>query len=217
MMDKSFIFLLAAFVCSVGSAHIPTIPCPNYFRYVSDPYQNIEGLILVPYYQTPELLLAVNASMKGFFGQENSNMQLTMLTTATDLIQGLSTIVKYKLQFPVQDSIPQITSIIFNGQQFCTGPPVPNSHQTTEFYISRKMSLNSPIQNRVQRRQLSAGLLDNKNIPDQGNSYFYPSGYGVYDDSITFQHKPHPDEDTHRNFYDYSEEIYLIPMNRKAN
>ncbi|XP_048520108.1 uncharacterized protein LOC109544700 isoform X2 [Dendroctonus ponderosae] len=94
-------------------------------RYVSDPYQNIEGLILVPYYQTPELLLAVNASMKGFFGQENSNMQLTMLTTATDLIQGLSTIVKYKLQFPVQDSIPQITSIIFNGQQFCTGPPVP--------------------------------------------------------------------------------------------
>lgn len=55
-------------------------------------------------------------------------MQLTMLTAASDLIKGLSAIVKYKVQFPVQYSIPQITSVVFNGQQFCTGPPAPRKH-----------------------------------------------------------------------------------------
>lgn len=99
-------------------------PCPDFFQYRYEQNQYFGAIELPPPPIGTTLKIYVNFSVRSslpgsFYGSIKLNG--TREETLSDIIKGNN--VRYKVTFPVPWPLPKLTSIIFNNQIICTGPP----------------------------------------------------------------------------------------------
>ncbi|KFB37608.1 AGAP001708-PA-like protein [Anopheles sinensis] len=107
---------------SVGSA---VSPCPAIFKYASDSIkQQIYGIVdtreqVVDKVGTLELHLSIAGELRSKYVGS-----IEAIEDSTQILEqfGKGRGVQYRVNFPLQDPLPKITKVIFNGRELCTGP-----------------------------------------------------------------------------------------------
>ncbi|XP_063708228.1 serine proteinase stubble-like [Culicoides brevitarsis] len=122
-----FTFLLvffAFFVQKISSVQYLPNPCPNYFRYFREGYVTY-GIIEVPPIELGmNLKLNVELSLKAQL-PNNYYGSLELLGKKAAALQSIlyGRRIRYKVNFPMQHTLPRLTKIVYNGQLICHGPP----------------------------------------------------------------------------------------------
>ncbi|KAL1494473.1 hypothetical protein ABEB36_010069 [Hypothenemus hampei] len=167
-------------------------PYPNAFNYASETYKNVredssEG--------SKEVFFQENFLLREYFQRVHPNMN-HMTTETRNLVNDASLTTTYKSIFPVPTTIPQATKNTLNHWQYLQLHPYAdrannaeiNMYTTTFKEIDRKI-LPQPTQlprvakstNVKLKRNYDKGLLELWDIPADGNDYFLPADYVVYD------------------------------------
>ncbi|XP_058061869.1 serine protease gd-like [Anopheles bellator] len=110
---------------SVGSAALPASPCPAIFRYAADSIkQQIYGVVdtrqqPVDKTGTLELHLSIAGELLSkYVGSIEAIEDNAQITEQFRKGRGVS----YRINFPVQEPLPKLTKLVFNGRELCTGP-----------------------------------------------------------------------------------------------
>ncbi|XP_052867652.1 serine protease gd-like [Anopheles cruzii] len=127
---RSAVLLLAVLLgsaeCgSVGSTALPASPCPSIFRYAADSIkQQIYGVVDTRQQQvdktgTLELHLSIAGELLSkYVGSIEAIEDNAQITEQFSKGRGVS----YRINFPLQEPLPKLTKLVFNGRELCTGP-----------------------------------------------------------------------------------------------
>lgn len=122
MLSK--IIIVACLLIISYAQQSPNSPCPRIFHYETDGVQWY-GIIKLPSPPFGSVLkLNLKMSIRTKLPTKYAG-RIEMLGERSDILQQLLKrgTLKYKVHFPLLTIIPRITSVIFNNQVFCTGPP----------------------------------------------------------------------------------------------
>lgn len=157
----------------IGNA-IPKSPCPFYFRYSRNDQNALYGLLNIP---SPELGKTLKVIVEISIASRLTAPyvgSLELANSKTDALQKMmrNYPIKYKLNFPVQNPIPRIKSIVTNGQVICTGTNLQSLIVTT-------IRLENILHSQGNPRQLSLKFRTNKQISDY--DYEYDENFLLHD------------------------------------
>ncbi|XP_058115828.1 uncharacterized protein LOC131284399 [Anopheles ziemanni] len=107
---------------SIGNA---VSPCPAIFKYASDSIkQQIYGIVdtreqAVDKVGTLELHLSIAGELRSKYVGS-----IEAIEDSTQILEqfGKGRGVQYRVNFPLQDPLPKVTKVIFNGRELCAGP-----------------------------------------------------------------------------------------------
>uniref|UniRef100_A0A182PSJ6 GD_N domain-containing protein n=1 Tax=Anopheles epiroticus TaxID=199890 RepID=A0A182PSJ6_9DIPT len=100
-------------------------PCPTIFRYATDSIkQQIYGIVdtseqLVDKVGTLELHLSIAGELHSKYVGS-----IEAIEDSAQILEqfGKGRGVTYRVNFPIQEPLPKLTKVIFNGRELCTGP-----------------------------------------------------------------------------------------------
>ncbi|XP_058824276.1 chymotrypsin-like protease CTRL-1 isoform X2 [Topomyia yanbarensis] len=124
MIIDSIVVVICVIGLSSAIAQYPQSPCPNIFSYRKDQIKNqIYGHIQIRNLEA-EQLVKLNVDLAiGARPPLNNIGSITLVKSRADsyvdIIRGLPA--QYRINFPMQNPLPQILSIVLNGQTICTG------------------------------------------------------------------------------------------------
>uniref|UniRef100_A0AAG5D0J2 Serine protease gd N-terminal domain-containing protein n=1 Tax=Anopheles atroparvus TaxID=41427 RepID=A0AAG5D0J2_ANOAO len=116
--------VLPSFAYSASVANTVS-PCPAIFKYATDSIkQQIYGIVdtreqAVDKAGTLELHLSIAGELRSKYVGS-----IEAIEDSTQILEqfGKGRGVQYRINFPLQDPLPKITKVIFNGRELCTGP-----------------------------------------------------------------------------------------------
>ncbi|CAG9773802.1 unnamed protein product [Ceutorhynchus assimilis] len=176
---------------------LPNNPCPEFFKYELVK-SKVAGLVTIPFVGLP-IHLEVEASMKGTHLRRKSVSSIDLLNDTDELLFGTAKSVRYRIHFPVRESIPQLTLIKVNGTKICKGPKLVLSDlicTSTKLKFTHNYPSNSTKrQKRQEADEYPPGLLE---IIVEGDDYFYPLICADYDVSDNADEEDEEDDDEDR-------------------
>uniref|UniRef100_A0A2M4DQL8 Putative secreted protein n=1 Tax=Anopheles darlingi TaxID=43151 RepID=A0A2M4DQL8_ANODA len=111
--------------CAALSSPLPVSPCPNIFKYATDSVkQQIYGIVDTRQQQvdksgTLELHLSIAGELLSkYVGSIEAIEDNAQILEQFNKGRGVS----YRVNFPIQEPLPKLTKVIFNGRELCTGP-----------------------------------------------------------------------------------------------
>ncbi|XP_050101362.1 serine protease gd-like [Anopheles aquasalis] len=111
--------------CAALGSSLPVSPCPNLFKYATDSVkQQIYGIVDTRQQQVDKSgTLELHLSIAG----ELLSKYVGSIEAIEDNVQILEQFnkgrgVTYRVNFPIQEPLPKLTKVIFNGRELCAGP-----------------------------------------------------------------------------------------------
>lgn len=136
-------FLILSVIKKLILGQLLSSPCPEYFRYVNDA-SGTHGIIEVPSRPPGETLhIRIELSLKAlvqhvscmeflfelliqttFYSGNNQYGSMELLDPPNVVEQSIRSgqNLRYKVTFPLQNPLPKLTQILYNGQLICSGP-----------------------------------------------------------------------------------------------
>ncbi|XP_035796407.1 serine protease gd-like [Anopheles albimanus] len=111
--------------CAALSSPLPASPCPSIFKYATDSVkQQIYGIVDTRQQQvdksgTLELHLSIAGELLSkYVGSIEAIEDNAQILEQFNKGRGVT----YRVNFPIQEPLPKLTKVIFNGRELCTGP-----------------------------------------------------------------------------------------------
>ncbi|XP_055853322.1 serine protease gd-like [Episyrphus balteatus] len=163
------VILLTTYLCKCATAQnnqLPNIPCPDVFQYVRSGNEVI-GLITVNNVQYGETTIQVEMSQPGAYNTNNAG-KLSLNFNKNKVFEYISAgrPFTYRVDFPLPNVTPRVTSITVNGVNLCSGPGYnsPSTTMTLEHTLNAFSSNSySPVQfipNTENQRPISRPNMD---------------------------------------------------------